>query len=251
VATHDIAPRPLGTDSSSQLNDQWRRLTRTATAVALLTSPVAFAWFHEQAGLSILWSLVATFFTVIAFRGLVDITLRRFIPWPSLFGSDDTGVREEDVVARRRAWFWRFWLRFAIWAAIVAIPFYLLGKTVGSEVLLGVLPLLVIFPAFLLAPEVETKLVLLGVLGFANAGWYSILKARLYSEMRGQSGTVMAVGTASGLVAAVLPLLLGRFADRYGLAPMMWLLLLGPVAVLVGILTAPRAETDGGPGRMR
>jgi FSR family fosmidomycin resistance protein-like MFS transporter len=118
-----------------------------------------------------------------------------------------------------------------------------------SYLRLSALCVLVLFPAFLLAPRVETKLVLLGVLGFVNAGWYSILKAQLYSEMRGQSGTVMAVGTASGLVAALLPLVLGRFADRYGLASMMWLLLVGPAAVFVGLLTAPRAETEEGLGR--
>jgi hypothetical protein len=38
---------------------------------------------------------------VIAFRGLVDVVFRRFIPWPSLFGTDETRLREDDVLARR------------------------------------------------------------------------------------------------------------------------------------------------------
>src|SRR5918997_2488600 len=110
---------PLATlstnESSRLLADQWRRLTRAATLVAVLTSPAVFVWFREVQGWSTLWSVVATFFSIIAFRGLVDLLFRRSIPWPSLFGSDSQQLREEDVVNRRRVWFWRFWLKMAIW----------------------------------------------------------------------------------------------------------------------------------------
>ena len=47
------------------------------------------------------------------FRGLADLIFHRLIPWPSLFGLDSPQLREEDVVARRRVWFWRFWLKIA------------------------------------------------------------------------------------------------------------------------------------------
>ena len=40
--------------------------------------------------------------------------MRRVIPWPSLFGTEDARLREEDITNRRRAWTWRFWLRLAI-----------------------------------------------------------------------------------------------------------------------------------------
>ena len=93
----------------------------------------------------------------------------------------------------------------------------------------------VLFPAFLLVPGFGAKLVLLGLLGLFNAGWYSILKAHLYSAMPGQSGTVMTVGNVFGLVGALVPLGLGLVAERFDLAATMWLLLLGPVALLVGI----------------
>ncbi|HYE15178.1 MAG TPA: MFS transporter [Pyrinomonadaceae bacterium] len=99
----------------------------------------------------------------------------------------------------------------------------------------------VIFPAFLLAEGLTAKLVLLGLLGFVNAGWYPILAAQLYASMPGRSGTVMTVSNASGLVASLVPLALGAFAQRHGLGAMMWLLWLGPVALLAGLLTAPRA----------
>lgn len=94
---------------------------------------------------------------------------------------------------------------------------------------------LVLFPAFLLAPNTWTKLVLLGLLGFFNAGWYSILMARLYAAMPGQSGTVMTVGNVFGLVGQFIPLGLGLAAEQFGLRSALWLLLAGPAALLVGI----------------
>ena len=93
----------------------------------------------------------------------------------------------------------------------------------------------VLFPAFLLVPSTWAKVVLLGLLGLSNTGWYSILKAQLYSTMPDQSGTVMAVGNVFGLVGALIPLGLGLVAQRFDLNVTMWLLLLGPVALLAGV----------------
>jgi FSR family fosmidomycin resistance protein-like MFS transporter len=100
---------------------------------------------------------------------------------------------------------------------------------------LSVVATSVLFPAFLLVPGAGAKLVLLGLLGLSSAGWYPILKAQLYSAMPGQSGTVLAVGNVFGLVGGLIPLGLGLIAERYDLTVTMWLLLLGPVALLIGI----------------
>jgi ATP-dependent Zn protease len=108
---------PRSGDARSELASQWRRLGRAATLVALITSPVAFVWFHDHNGWSVGWSILATFFTVIAFRGIVDVVIRKFIPWPSLFGEEDLEAKQEDVVNRRRAWFWRKWLRLGLFVA--------------------------------------------------------------------------------------------------------------------------------------
>ena len=94
---------------------------------------------------------------------------------------------------------------------------------------------LLLYPAFLLAPGLWPKLVIVGVLGFANAGWYSVLKGKLYSSMPGQSGAVMAVGDVSALFGGLIPLGIGIAARTWGLGAAMWLLLAGPVALLVGI----------------
>jgi ATP-dependent Zn protease len=107
MATAEPIERGLSSrQESSALATQWRQLTRAATVVALLTSPAAFVWLHSEQGLSVGWALLATFGLVIAFRGFVDVGVRRLIPWPSLFGTDDQSLREEDIVNRRRAWYW-------------------------------------------------------------------------------------------------------------------------------------------------
>jgi ATP-dependent Zn protease len=136
-------------DASRALADQWRRLRWSATAVAVLTSPAAFLWLHRVEGWSLRWSVVATFGLVIAFRGAIDLVFKRAIPWPSLFGDDSRRLREEDVVNRRRVWFWRSVLRFSIFLAIVAVPIVLLIRQAGQELLIQVLPLMVMLPLFL------------------------------------------------------------------------------------------------------
>lgn len=103
---------------------------------------------------------------------------------------------------------------------------------------------LVLFPLLLLAEGFAAKLFFVGALGFVNAGWYAILKARLYVEMPGRSGTVMALDNVASVAGSLLPLALGAFAERFGLGAMMWLLLAGPVVLLAGLLTAPHADAE-------
>jgi cell division protease FtsH len=123
MATNHAEPGLLEqTSVSSELGEEWRRLTRVATAVALITSPAVFVWFHFTHGWSIGWALLGTFATVVAFRGLVDLIVRRLLPWPSLYGTDDAELREEDVVNRRRTSFWRFWFRLAfLWLVALTL----------------------------------------------------------------------------------------------------------------------------------
>jgi FSR family fosmidomycin resistance protein-like MFS transporter len=94
---------------------------------------------------------------------------------------------------------------------------------------------LLLFPIFLLVPSYGAKLVLLALMGLANSGWYAILKGQLYSALPGQSGTVMAIDSGFSLIAGATPALLGWVAQRAGLPVTMWLLLLGPIALLIGV----------------
>jgi ATP-dependent Zn protease len=132
MATADLAGTLRSSEESIALAAQLRRLARIATIVAVLTSPAAYFWFRHQIHLSMLGAIAATIACVIGFRGFVDLIIRRLIPWPSLFGTEDSRLREEDVVNRRRAWTWRFYFRFAI-ALCVFISIAFLYRTLTAS----------------------------------------------------------------------------------------------------------------------
>src|ERR1700679_4283398 len=93
-------------ESAAALSHEWRRLTRAATLVALLTAPAFFLVLHDTNHISVLGSLLLSALAVLLFRGLVEVIVRRVIPWPSLLGAN-AELKEEDIVARRRYWYWR------------------------------------------------------------------------------------------------------------------------------------------------
>ena len=101
-------------EASQELAKSWRRLTRAATAVAVATSPVFYIWLTQQNDWVWWKALIATVAIVVVFRGFADLLFRRMIPTPSLFGIESRALREEDIVGRRRAWFWRFWFKIAL-----------------------------------------------------------------------------------------------------------------------------------------
>ena len=132
MATID-APLP-GTraqgEASLELAKSWRKLTRAATVVAVLTAPALFVWFTYQNDWDWWVALLATLAIVIVFRGFADLLFRRLIPWPSLFGLESQTLREEDIVGRRRTWFWRFWFKVAfLFITVVTIVWIFRGGT--------------------------------------------------------------------------------------------------------------------------
>ncbi len=117
-------------EASQDLAKSWRRLTRSATAVAVITSPALYVWFTRQADLSWWKALIATLGCVIVFRGFADLLFRKLIPAPSLFGIESRELREEDIVGRRRAWFWRFWFKiFAFFFVVDHVVWLFRGGT--------------------------------------------------------------------------------------------------------------------------
>ncbi|HUR85091.1 MAG TPA: AAA family ATPase [Solirubrobacteraceae bacterium] len=109
--------RPAFSDEARALAMEWRKLARAATFVAVLTSPATFIYLTVN-GWPVLWALVVTIVAVAAFRGLVDVLAHKFIPRASLYGAERT-LLEDDVVSRRRAWYWR--TKYRRWTWIVAI----------------------------------------------------------------------------------------------------------------------------------
>jgi ATP-dependent Zn protease len=111
-------------ESALALAREWKRLGRAATVVAVLTSPVLFVLLHSSLGWSILASLIGTIAGVAIFRGLIDVIAHRFIPAPTLYGAESE-LKEEDVISRRRVWYWRkkfrlVWRLFVTAALLIA-----------------------------------------------------------------------------------------------------------------------------------
>jgi ATP-dependent Zn protease len=115
----------LSTDQSRELSNQWRALRRAATSVAIISSPAVFVWLYKMQELALGWAILLTVLSIAAFRGLLDLAFHRFIEWSSLFGIDNQAVREEDVVARRRVWFWHFWAKVAYLLGLLIVTIYL------------------------------------------------------------------------------------------------------------------------------
>jgi cell division protease FtsH len=106
-------------DSALALAREWKRLGRAATAVAVLTSPVLFTLLYRGADWSLLASLAGTIAFVAIFRGLIDVLAHKVIPAPTLYGADSE-LKDEDVVSRRRVYYWRKKFRF-VWRLFVLV----------------------------------------------------------------------------------------------------------------------------------
>jgi len=162
-----------------------------------------------------------------------DLMLDGFHGFLALYFVDVAGVSVGQAGAAIAVW-----TGVGLTGDLLLIP--LLERVRGLSYLRwSALAMLVLFPAFLLALNLYVKLALLGLVGIANAGWYSILKAQLYAAMPERSGAALALYNVSGLIGGAIPLALGLVAERFGLASMMWLLLAGPLMFLVLI---PRKE---------
>jgi ATP-dependent Zn protease len=93
-------------EHSIALAREWRRLGRAATIVAVLTAPALFIVLRDTFEWPLIWAVLGTILGVAALRGLIDVLAHKMIPAPSLYGAEDE-LREQDVVSRRRLWYWK------------------------------------------------------------------------------------------------------------------------------------------------
>ena len=127
------------------------------------------------------------------------------------------------------------WLALGMLTDFIFIPFIdrqpdsmkFLRRTASLE--------LIAFSVFLLVPGFIPKLIAIIFVNIFNTGWYPILKGNLYSALPGQSASIMAIESVITPVAKLLPLLVGLLADKFGLGIAIWLLLLGPLALIIGL----------------
>ena len=129
-ATAPPSRQQRGQAEAAELREGWRRLGRAATIVAIITSPAVFVWFDSVLGWSALASLAAAIVTVIIFRGFFDVVTRWMIPWPSTFGIADPDTLQNEVVARRRLWWWRSFFKLWVWLILIGIGIYLVGSLI-------------------------------------------------------------------------------------------------------------------------
>lgn len=126
------------------------------------------------------------------------------------------------------------WTGVGLVGDVLLIP--LLERVKGLTYLRFTITLqLILFPMFLLIPGFIPKLVILGLMGLFNAGTYAILKAQLYGALPGQSGAALALASFAGLIGSLIPLGIGLAAEQWGLGSAIWLLIAGPIVVLIGL----------------
>ncbi len=107
-------------DQAISLAREWKVLGRAATVVALLTSPALFALFYGAYGWPLGWSLLATLAGVVIFRGGVDVIAHKLIPMPAIYGSE-SALKENDVITRRRVWYWRHKFKVWFWVGLILL----------------------------------------------------------------------------------------------------------------------------------
>ncbi len=91
----------------------------------------------------------------------------------------------------------------------------------------------VLYAAWLILPWVWAKVGLALALNMAKMGWYEVLQGEVYAALPGKSGTAMALNSLFGMLGGGLAWLIGWFAAQAGLPAAMWLLLAGPLALIV------------------
>jgi len=127
------------------------------------------------------------------------------------------------------------WLALGMLTDFLFIPF--IDRQPDSMKFMRTTALLEVFAfsIFMLAPGFIPKLIAIVFVNICNTGWYPILKGRLYSTLPGQSASIMAIESVTAPLAKLFPFFIGLLADQFGLKTAIWLLLFGPLAILIGI----------------
>jgi len=116
--------------------------------------------------------------------------------------------------------------------SIIFVP--LIERIDGLKLLRSTaLIVLITYIIYLLVPQMWVKIGLIAILSFCTASWFPTLRAKSFQALEGQSGVVTAVSSVANLSSLFVPLVIGSLADAFGLQWAMWLLALGPLALLI------------------
>ncbi len=165
-----------------------------------------------------------------------DLMMDVFLSYMALYFVDVGGVSETQAGIAVT-----IWLILGMIMDFAFIPF--IDRQPDSIKYLRVTAILEVFAfaIFLLVPGLIPKMVAIVFVNFFNTGWYPILQGRLYSNLPGQSASIMAIGAVTTPIAKFFPLAIGFLADQFGLQTAMWILILGPIALIIGL---PRSRNQ-------
>ena len=101
-----------------------------------------------------------------------------------------------------------------------------------------------LYAAWLLAPWLWAKIVLIVLIKLVTLGWYEVLQGEAFGEVPGRSGTVMAINSLIGVFGGGIAFLIGWVAARAGLQAALWILLAGPVSLVLFVPRHPYMTLD-------
>ncbi len=102
----------------------------------------------------------------------------------------------------------------------------------------------ILYEAWLLAPWLWAKIGLIVLIKLVTLGWYEVLQGEAFAAVPGRSGTVMTINSFTGLLAEGIAFMIGWVAAQAGLPAAMWILLLGPVSLVLFVpRTVPQKAT--------
>jgi hypothetical protein len=163
------------------------------------------------------------------------------------------------------SWRWLILLQLTCWTPTGYLPLYFTDVTVCQHsaslmmsilMLVGLISNIVLIPtldrfpgrnvvrisaavsgllyaAWLLVPWLWVKIGLIILIKLVTLGWYEVLQGEAFATIPGQSGTVMATNSIMGLLGGGISFFIGWLAAQAGLPAAMWLLLAGPVCLVI------------------
>jgi FSR family fosmidomycin resistance protein-like MFS transporter len=115
---------------------------------------------------------------------------------------------------------------------IVLIP--MLEKFPGRKLVrLSALITGIFYAIWLIVPWLWAKIGLIILIKLVTMGWYEVLQGEAFAAVPGKSGTVMAISSLIGLLDGGIAFLIGWVASHAGLPAAMWILLLGPISLVL------------------
>jgi FSR family fosmidomycin resistance protein-like MFS transporter len=170
---------------------------------------------------------VGTLLRWVALLELSDLLLDVFTSYTALYFADVVGLN-----AAQTGLVLTLLMLTSLGSDLLLIP--LLERVPGRRVVRTSAALSIpIFIAFLLAPWVWAKVILMVGVRLSTIGWYQVMQGEAYASVPGRSGAVMAVNSLAGLLGGAIVWFVGVAANQAGLATAMWLLLAGPLALVI------------------